>query len=366
MNIMSIFEDARPEMAFLKLGIYGEAGTGKTFTSTKVAIGLHDLIKSGLPVYFFDTETGSDFVREKIKAATGHELKVAKTRAFADLVKGIDEIPPGAIVIIDSITHYWTEIMESYRKKNNLSRLSLNHWIPIKAMWAEFTDRFVNSKLHIILCGRSADKWGDVEDESGIKELKKIGTKMRTEGQMAYEPSLLVEMELIQVSAKLGSELIHRAYVRKDRFDVINGQIFDDPGFESFLPHVQLLNLGGEHRAFDTDRNSQAMFDDPNIGEKRALNKEILCEKIANEIKKLFPAQTEKDKAERIKLMEEVFGTNSWTEISTLFKNDRLAIGLEVIQAKVAEAFAPSTPAVAMTIVNPDKETKPKTKGAKS
>jgi len=340
---MSIFEDAKPEMAFLKLGIYGEAGTGKTFTTTRVALGLHAFIKSELPIYFLDTETGSDFVREKIKAATGFTLKVTKTRAFSDLVKGLDEIPAGAIVIIDSITHYWTEIMESYRKKNNLSRLSLNHWIPIKAMWSEFTDRFVNSKLHIILCGRSADKWGDVEDENGVKELKKIGTKMRTEGQMAYEPSLLVEMELIQSSARIGSDLIHRAYVRKDRFDIINGQVFDDPGFESFLPHIQLLNLGGEHRALDMDRNSQAMFDDPNIGEKRALNKEILCEKIANEIKKLYPAQTEKDKAERVKLMEEVFGTNSWTEISTLFKNDRLAIGLADLQARVNLAFAPST-----------------------
>jgi hypothetical protein len=343
---VSIFQDAKLETAFLKFGIFGEAGSGKTFTSTKVAIGLHGLIKSTLPVFFFDTETGSDFVREKIKDATGQELKVAKTRAFADLVKGIDEIPAGSIVIIDSITHYWTEIMESYRKKNNLSRLSLNHWIPIKAMWSEFTDRFVNSKLHIILCGRSADKWGDVEDENGIKEMKKVGTKMRTEGQMAYEPSLLVEMELIQVSARIGSDLIHRAYVRKDRFDVINGQVFDDPSFESFLPHVRLLGLGGEHRALDTERNSQAMFDDPNIGEKRALNKEILCEKIANEIKKLYPGQTEKEKGERIKLMEEVFGSNSWTEISTLFKNDRLAEGLAKIQEKVAAAFAPSTPAI--------------------
>lgn len=332
---MSIFREAKSETAFLKLGLYGEAGTGKTFTSTLVATGLHAFIQSTLPVYFFDTETGSDFIKDKIKTATGFELQVAKTRAFADLVKGLDEIPAGAIVIIDSISHYWTELMESYRKKNNLSRLTLNHWIPIKAMWAEFTDRFVNSKLHIVLCGRSADKWEDVEDENGIKELKKVGTKMRVEGQMSYEPSLLVEMGLIQASSKIGGDIIHRAYVRKDRFDVINGQVFDDPGFEAFLPHVKLLNLGGEHRALDTERNSEAMFDDPNIGEKRALNKEILCEKIANEIKKLYPGQTEKDKAERVKLMEQVFGTNSWTEISTLFKNDRLAVGLADIQARV-------------------------------
>lgn len=359
------FRDAVPETAFLKLGIYGEAGSGKTFTSTKFALGLHALIKSELPVYFLDTETGSDFVREAILAATGKPLKVDKTRAFSDLVKDLDEIPAGSIVIIDSITHFWTEIMESYRKKNNLSRLNLQHWIPIKAMWAEFTDRFVNSKLHIILCGRSADKWGDVEDENGIKELKKVGTKMRTEGQMAYEPSLLMEMELLQASAKIGSDLIHRAYVRKDRFDVINGAVFDDPTFENIMPHVRLLNLGGEHRALDTERNSQAMFDDPNIGEKRAINKEILVEKIENEIKKLYPSQSVEEKAARVKLMEDVFGTNSWKEISTFMKNDRLALGLEDLQKRVA-ALAEPSPIPVTPAVTPDNGSKLKSKGARA
>ena len=362
---MSIFAPAKPEMAFLKLGIYGEAGTGKTTTATLTAIGLHGLIKSDHPVFMFDTETGADFVRHRFDDAS-IPFHVAKTRAFADLIAGLDEVPAGSIVIIDSITHYWTELMESYRKRLNLSRITLAHWGPIKSTWSEFTDRFVNSKLHVVLCGRSADKWEDVEDESGAKELKKVGTKMRTETQMAYEPSLLVEMELIQVSARIGGALIHRAYVRKDRFDVINGAIFDDPNMDAFLPHIKLLNLGGDHRALDTTRNSQAIFDDPNIGERRALNKEILCEKITNEIRKLYPGQSEKDKAERVKLLEEIFGTNSWTQISTTFKNDRLEAGLMAIKEKVAEAMTPSPVSSPLAAAVPDNGGKSKSKGARA
>lgn len=344
-GIMSnIFHEARPQSAFLKMGIFGEAGTGKTFTSTRIVIGLHKHIKSTQPVFFMDTETGSDFVRDKIKSETGFPLQIAKTRAFAELVKALDEIPPGSILIIDSITHYWNELIESYLKKNQRTRLTLKDWQPLKATWREYSDRFINSPLHIIVAGRSADKWGEVEDDEGIKELKKIGTKMRAETEFSYEPSLLVEMELIQMSAKIGGSLLHRGHVRKDRFDIINGSHFDNPGFEDFLPHIEKLNLGGEHLAIDTTMNSQAMFDDPNIGEKKAINKEILCEKIANEIKKLYPGQTERDKAERIKLMEEVFGTNSWKEIETFLKNDRLAIGLADLQARVALAFSPSAP----------------------
>jgi hypothetical protein len=364
---MSIFHEARPQSAFLKMGIYGEAGTGKTFTSARIVIGLHRHIKSDKPIFFMDTETGSDFVRDKIKTETGFPLQIAKTRAFSDLLTAIDEMPAGAILVIDSITHYWNELIESYLKRNQKARLSLKDWQPLKATWREYSDRFVNSPLHIIVAGRSADKWGEVEDEDGAKELKKIGTKMRAETEFSYEPSLLVEMELIAMSSKVGGALLHRGHVRKDRFDIINGLHFDNPGFEAFLPHIERLNLGGEHLAIETDRNSQGIFDDPNIGEKRALNKEILCEKITNEIKKLYPGQTEKDKAARIVLLEETFGTNSWTEISTLFKNDRLETGLAALRNKVAEAEGPAPEAKAEPVkVSPsgDNGGKSKAKGA--
>jgi hypothetical protein len=348
------------------MGIYGEAGTGKTFTSTRVVIGLHHYIKSTQPVFFMDTETGSDFVRDKIGKETGRPMQVAKTRAFADLLKAIDDIPAGSIMVIDSITHYWNELVDSYLKKNQKSRLSLKDWQPIKSTWREYADRFVNSPLHIIVAGRSADKWGEVEDEDGAKELKKIGTKMRAETEFSYEPSLLVEMELVQASAKIGGALLHRGHVRKDRFDVINGQHFDNPGFESFLPHINLLNLGGEHLAIETDRNSQGIFDDPNLGERKAINKEILCEKITNEIKKLYPGQTEKDKSARVALLEETFGTNSWTEISTMFRNDKLEAGLIALKARVSASEAPvAQPEPVKVMVMPENG-KSKAKGARA
>jgi len=58
---MTLFEDSKMEIAYLKMGLYGEAGTGKSFTSSKVAIGLHKYIKAKKPIFFFDTETGRIF-----------------------------------------------------------------------------------------------------------------------------------------------------------------------------------------------------------------------------------------------------------------------------------------------------------------
>jgi len=334
---MKIFQEARPQMAYLKMGLYGEAGSGKTFTASLVAIGLHRLIKSEQPVFFFDTETGSDFVRTRIEAGTKKGMFVAKTRSFADLIAGLDEIPEGAVVILDSITHYWTELVEAYRKKFNLTRISLPHWGPLKSMWREFTDRYVRSRTHIILCGRSADVWGEEEDETGAKELKKVGTKMRTETQMAYEPSLLVEMALCQETAKVGAPLLHQAFVKKDRFDLLTGKQFLDPKFEDFLPHIQSLNLGGEHMALEPGSDSGALFQDNNLGERRAMRREILTEKIEVAVKKLYPGQKEEDKQRRFSLFEEIFGTNSWTEITKLVPLDKLEFGLSILEDKIQQ-----------------------------
>jgi len=331
---MTLLQKAKLEMAYFKGGIYGEAGSGKTHTSSKIAIGLRKHIKSKKPISFIDTETGSDFVlpmfkKEKI------ELLVAKSRAFADLLTVVDEAEKNSeIFIIDSITHFWTEMLDSYQKKHNISRITLRHWIPLKQMWREFTTRFVNSKLHIIMAGRSAYIWDDVEDEEGVKELKKTGTKMRAETEMGYEPSLLIEMETVRTSARTGANWIHRAWVIKDRFDVIDGKYFDNPGFESFLPHIKSLNLGGKHRAIDQDRNSQEIFKDNNMGEAVFRKIKILTEKIQNALYRTFPSSKAEDKIGRFDLLKKAFDTDSWTDVCSM-RHEDLEVGLAIIESEI-------------------------------
>ena len=87
----------------------------------------------------------------------------------------------------------------------------------------------------------------------------------------------------------------------------------------------------------------------------------VLC----HEIKKLYPGQTKEDTRAKIDLLEELFGSNSWTEISTYFSNEKLAEGLNNLQLKslkveddIAKAEAAATPAPAPT------NGKSKTKGA--
>ena len=370
-----LLQAARPESAFLKLGIYGDAGTGKSFTSALVAIGLAKLLKSEKPVGFVDTETGSDYLISRFEQE-GIALIRTKTRAFADLLTVIDEAQAGCdVLIIDSITHFWNELVTSYKVQHNLKFMTLKHWDPLKQTWKEYTDRFINSRLHIVVAGRSADKWDEVEDPNdGAKELRKVGTKMRVEGQFAYEPSLLVEMESVQVSPRPGSRMVRRAFVKKDRFNIMDGETCDNPSFDFFMPHIAKLNLGGEHKAFEEGRDSTGMFERNDLGERKSIQKDILLEKIQNEIKKLYPGQTKDDTRAKIDLLQELFQTNSWTEISTFFSNEKLAEGLNNLQLKalkMAEDVAKAeekaaTPVKPVAPKGGNGDSKSKAKGARA
>lgn len=321
MSKEQLLQEAILEMSYLKMGIYGEAGSGKTYTASKIAIGLHQLIKSKKAVSFLDTETGSDFMIPVFKRA-GIKFLTAKTRAFKDLLEVIRLTKKTCdILIIDSITHIWNEMVTAYCKEKGIPRMSLPHWQPVKQTWGEFTSEFINSPLHIIMAGRSADKWTEVVDDEGIKELTKVGTKMRAEGQISYEPSLLVEMEQVHKNPTPGAGWIHRAWVIKDRWNEetkLEGQHFDNPTFESFLPHIELLNLGGKHRAIDADRNSQELFQKGSNGYERMRQRDIFIEKINAEIYVKYPGQSVDDKQGRSNLMNEIFKTRSWTEVKGL------------------------------------------------
>ena len=151
---MTILREATNEMAYAKVGVMGFAGSGKTRTATEMAIGLHKMIGSSKPVAFLDTETGSDFVLPLYKKA-GVKLLVAKAKTFPALMEFMQEAQTAAdIAIIDSITHIWKEIQQSYldkinedRKKKNLRKiykLEFQHWNAIKPQWGKFTDLFLS------------------------------------------------------------------------------------------------------------------------------------------------------------------------------------------------------------------------------
>lgn len=321
---MGLLKPAVNQTAYLKAGLLGFAGSGKTFTAASLALGLSKDLGDKKPVAFFDTETGSDFMISRFKDA-GVELLVAKTRSFRDLLAFMPEAEQScSVAIIDSISHVWTELLEAYVKKLRRSNgLLFQDWGPIKQEWRGFTDLYLNSKMHVVLCGRAGYEYDFETNEAGKKELVKTGTKMKAETEMGYEPSLLLEMERVpsEEGFKPGtrSGWTHRCYVLKDRTTRMNGQAIDNPEYESFRPVISFLNIGGEHMGVDTSRNSEGLFESPDsLSERKRQVVIVLDEIIAAFVEGGISGQSEVAKKAKVRLMREAFGTPSWAAVEAM------------------------------------------------
>jgi len=312
---MKFLKKAENTMAFLKAGIYGPTGSGKSFTASKIAIGLHGLIGSNKPIAFFDTETGSNYLMPMFQEA-GVELLQAKARSLSDLCATIDEAESECdILIIDSITHVWREFTQAYQKKKKRAFIQLWDWKPIKDEWYNsYTTRYVNKPLHIIMCGREGSIYEEHDDLQNIGKTKsvKVGTKMSAETETGYEMS-----KNFTDPEGEGGTYFRNCHVIKDRFDKIDSKEFDNPTFDCFLPHIEALNLGGSHYGVDEDGTSEGMIDKNGDGEyiRNKKKKEICLEEISEEIKKYFSGSSAAEKTFRGEIFEYFFKTRSWKAI---------------------------------------------------
>lgn len=361
-----MLKPASNKVAFAKVGLYGSAGSGKTRTATEIAIGLHKAIKSTKPVVAFDTEPAFSFVLPLFQKA-GIELLVEDgSRALKDLMTFMDEAEKVSdIVIIDSITHVWRDAQESFLGRLNENRaragkkplpsLEFQHWRPIKAAWAEFTDRFLSSKMHVIVCGRAGAvyEFQDKDDGTGKKELINVGTRMATEKELGYEPSLLIEM----VPDRDDGRIINMAVVQKDRADRLNGKEIPMPNYEKLRPHFDSLNIGGEHFGSMEQRDSKAMFPgaDESGFDAELRNRTIWSEEVVELMKKYYSGQTAEDKSKRAELMEQFFNTRSFTKIENM-RADDIKTGYQAMKLAL-ETPATETPAPEVSALSVDLQT---------
>jgi hypothetical protein len=322
---MSMFKPADNTMAYFKAGFMGEAGSGKTHTATLVLIGLIKHLKAkGIagaekPVYMLDTEQGSAWIKPMFDAA-GIPLLVAKTRAFKDLVPALRDAEKNAsALLVDSITHFWEDLQNSYMNSKQRTRLEFQDWAVLKKMWRTFSDAYVNSELHCVLCGRLGFEYDQTTDDRGRKNIEKSGVKMQAEKSLGYEPNILVWMER---DMDLNSKIVSRtATILKDRSQRLDGKQYENPTFATFLPHVDYLALGGKHEGVDLNRNSEdAIPDDdaPLSSDLKSIRRKIVLDEIQALLVEHYPSTGAEDKKAKASLIKKHFKTTSWTEIETL------------------------------------------------
>lgn len=324
---MSPLVPATMDTAFAKIGLYGNAGSGKTRTAIEIALGLAHM--TGRPIAFFDTEGGSDYFVKRCKRE-GVELLVDKARTFARLMEYMEESEAlGAIQVIDSITHVWDDLRQSYEAKLGRTQgLEIWDWSIIKPEWGRFNTAYLVSQCHTLVCGRQSDVYERVWNKSKRRwEVEVTDTKMRTEKETAYEPSLLIHMVRQPKEDEPG--WWHVAQVEKDRADQMDGAIIQNPTWSDFSPFFGELNIGGEHKPTDASGDSQHLFEGPDEEKfTRARRRKIAVEKIEDAFLLAGLSSRRANDAVAIKAgLQRVFGTSSKTEFER-FDPDVLEAGL--------------------------------------
>lgn len=335
-----LLKTAVVEQSAAKVGLFGSQGSGKTLTSFLMALGLSKTYHQSAPIAMLDTENGSDYLVDLAKLE-GVPLLVVKSRAFRDMRAALTEAEAAraCVYLVDSYTHPWQELNDALKTQLRVSKLEFKHMDQLKSLWRGWTDQFLNSPLHVIVSGRLGYVWDKEADESGRKtELVKLGTKMKSENEAGYEPSLLIEMEGLQDDGvrqkksrtKKGS-ITHHAYVLKDRWRELNGRTFSWPDlntykvgdyqkvFKDFAPHFSKLAIGTSQRAVNGLRTSESLFDGSGDAAyaKRMKRVQIVLEEIEGTLVALWPGQDAKSKDLKRRTIETLFETRSWTAVSS-------------------------------------------------
>lgn len=239
------FKKAEPQQAYVKLGIYGAAGSGKTATSLLFAEGLANL--SGKRVAYIDTERGTDFYCQDVPTRgfhpKGFDFDALYTRSISDALEAVRSISSKehGVIVIDSITHIWEAAKEAYSGKlTKYGEIPMNAWGKIKKPYMNLINLLINSDMHAIICGRQGTDW-DKNESTG--EMVNTGFKMKAEGQTAYEPHILIRM-MAKPPKNPGEASQVIAMVEKDRTGVLSGKQFLFPTFDTVMQPIVGL-LGG-------------------------------------------------------------------------------------------------------------------------
>lgn len=221
------FNQASKEKSKLRLAIFGPSGSGKTYSALSIATGL------GSNIAVIDTEH-----KTASKYADRFNFKVCNLDfpSIHNLIKVIKQAQEFDVLIIDSLSHSWQELLTEI---NNIANAKFrgNNW----AAWSEgnpkqrqLIEELLSYSGHLICTMRSKTDWG-VDTENGKTKPVRQGLAPIQGKDIEYEFDLLIELSTS-----------HMANIIKDRTGKFQDQIIEKPGKTFGLDLIDWLNSGSE------------------------------------------------------------------------------------------------------------------------
>lgn len=330
------FHELTNSKPYLKMALEGFAGSGKTYTMAVLAIELHRRLGSSKPIVAFDTEEAIQALKFLFDEA-GITVLRKSSRSLADLMETMRRCRDGLtdILLIDSISHIWEDVLTSYLRRKNRQRLQFEDWGIIKPTWRrEFSDPFVRDPYHCLMTGRAGYEYEDEKDEDGKRQIYKSGIKMRAEGETAYEPDILVLMSRREQLLESAPTVWREAMVIKDRSTLIDGKVFRNPSYADFQPAIDRL-LSNPAYALPKEADTGGLFGTEEERRDWIKRRDIALEKVEAALVEAYPGQDKEAKRAKVVALKECFGTTSWTEMKGM-KPEKIEEGLTRLEEWLA------------------------------
>jgi DNA polymerase III delta prime subunit len=226
------FTKATRQQLYLRLGLVGGPGCGKTYTALRLA---HSLTGGGGRIAYCDTEHGSarKYVGEQSPDGHRFQFDVVEMTAFSPenftrLIR-LAERERYDVVVLDSLSHAWMgkdgalDLVERAKLRNR-GESQYFAWREVTPLHNELIETIVSSHIHVIGTMRAKVAY---EIEEYVEDGRRKSRPVRIGLQPIQREGMEYEFDVV---ADLDQQ--HNLIVGKTRCPALAGKVFPQPGGE--------------------------------------------------------------------------------------------------------------------------------------
>ena len=225
-----LFKKAEKKQRRLRMAIFGASGSGKTYSALAIASGI------GGSIALIDTENSAALYADTFD----FDLAPLEKPTIDNLLAYMEEAADYNVLIIDSFSHAWKELLNEMSKLAETKYRGNTH-----AAWAKGTPQqekliraILGFKGHLIVCMRSKTEWLIEKDErTGKSKPVRVGLAPVQGKDIEYEFDLLMEMSPN-----------HVASIIKDRTGKYQDVLIDKPGKDFGSDLIKWLMSGKKEK----------------------------------------------------------------------------------------------------------------------
>lgn len=215
------FTKATKKQSKLRLAFIGPAGSGKTYSSLRVASAL---VGPFGKIALIDTERGSASKYSHKFSFDVLELDSFSVETYIQAIQAAQDAGYDCL-IIDSLSHAWAgkggllEFVDTVTARSRSHNAFSEGWRAATPKHNELVDSMLLSRLHLIVTMRSKTEWVVEKDKDGKSVPRKIGLQPIQRDGLEYEFDVVGDIDLD-----------NRYIISKTRCEDLNQKVIVKPG----------------------------------------------------------------------------------------------------------------------------------------